>query len=394
MIKYFSKMTVVKTCLMFFQAVFFSTAISAQDSALINLELGLNELVYDVSRTIVTIEASEPIYPHNSVINSNEAVYSVISTGLVYDTSGYIIAPAEAVSKYASIFVSFDDKTVSAKTVAIDYQNGIALLKMKNPYGWPVKLKAQSGCAGQMILAIGNAYGLRATPVIGFCAGYRPDGMMQFSASFTPSSQGGGLFSMDGKLLGIITDQIGNNSEIGLAVPAYKLPEIVNFLIVNGNRFAGYLGLVTREIEISPPIKVQMPTSSAHISMASMKSSLEISHGLLVEKVAPHSPSYKAGLRRGDLLFQANGLSIDNPLEFADFIRKTSPGTKLKFDFLRHNAIYQVEVSVGKQEQNLIVSSSPKGSDADMLIDSILKELEQIKQNTKTLENRLKQLRQ
>ncbi len=43
---------------MFFLAVFFSTAVSAQDSALINLETGLNELVYDVARSIVTVEAS------------------------------------------------------------------------------------------------------------------------------------------------------------------------------------------------------------------------------------------------------------------------------------------------------------------------------------------------
>ena len=42
MITFFSKMTVVKTFLMFFPAVFFSAAIAAQDSSLINLEFGLN----------------------------------------------------------------------------------------------------------------------------------------------------------------------------------------------------------------------------------------------------------------------------------------------------------------------------------------------------------------
>lgn len=393
MINFFTKLTVVKTFLMFSLAVFFSTAVSAQDSALINLEYGLNELVYDVARTIVTVESSEPIYPQNYNQNRNDAVYSLISTGLIYDTSGFIIASAESVSKYASIFIRFDDKTIPAKTVAIDYQNGIALLKMQKPYGWPIRLKSQTGCAGQMILAIGNSYGVRAAPALGICAGYRPDGMMQFSASFTSSSHGGGLFSMDGKLLGIITAQIGNSSEIGLAIPSYKIRDIVNYLKTHGNRYAGYIGLVTREIEISPPLKVHMNRPSSQLSMAAHKSEIEISNGLLVEKVALNSPAYRAGLKKGDLLFQANNLSIDNPLEFASYIRKTSPGTIIEFDFLRHNAVYQVKIPIGKQEQHGGTSKSPVGNKSDLLADSILKEIQSLKQNLQSLENRLKRLR-
>ncbi len=393
MINFFSKMTVVKMLLMLFPAVFFSTAVVAQDSALINLEFGLNELVYDVARTVVTVEASEPIYPHNFSQNTTEAVYSLISTGLIYDTSGFVIAPAESVSKYGAIFIRFDDRTVPAKTVAIDYQNGVALLKMDKPYGWPIKLKSQVGCAGQMILAVGNVEGVRASPALGICAGYRPDGMMQFSATFSPSSQGGGLFSMEGKLLGIITAQIGTNGEIGLAIPAYKIPEIVDYLKKNGTRYAGYLGLQTREISISPPLIIHKTPTSSQISMAVNKNGLEISHGLIVERVAAHSPAYDAGLRKGDLIFQANGLSIDNPLKLASFIRKTDPGKKVNFDFLRHNAIYNVDVTIGKQTPLITSSQAPHGDKSELLIDSILKEMQVMRENLNALDKRLKQLR-
>lgn len=395
MITFFSKMTVAKIFLIFFPAVFFSAAIAAQDSSLINLEYGLNELVYDVSRAVVTVEASEPIYPQNYSLTDNDAVYSVISTGLIYDTSGFIIAPAESVSKYATIFIRFDDKTVPAKTVAIDYQNGIALLKMQNRSGKPIRLKSQTGCAGQMILAVGNILGVRAAPTLGICAGYRPDGMMQFSASFTPSSQGGGLFSMDGKLLGIITAQIGSSSEIGLAIPAYKIPEIVNYLKVHGDRYAGYLGLVTREIEVSPPIIIQLLDNTSRLSsaMSPPKDRVQISHGLIVEKVVKNAPSYKAGLRKGDLLFHANGLTIDNPIEFAEYIKKTNPGTIIDFDFLRNNSIYSVKIPIGKQEQFVKGAKSPHGDKSDIMVDSILKEIEVLKQNIQGLESRLKQLR-
>ena len=392
MIKNFSKLTVIKALLMFFLAVFFSPIISAQDSSLIKFEQGLNELVYKVSQTVVTIEASEPIYPQNYSGTSQEAIYSLISTGLIYDSCGLVIAPAESVSKYTTIYIRLDDKTVPAKTVAIDYQNGIALLQMQSCKNSPIKIKAHSGCAGQMILAVGNSYGIRASSILGNCAGYRPDGMMQFTALLSPSSQGGGIFSMDGKLIGVITAQIGSNSEIGLALPAYKLPEIVEYLMKNGDRYAGYLGLSTREIEIAPPIKIQMNQTNNQFSMASASSQIEISHGLIVEGVAPNSPAYLSGFKKGDLLFRANGLNIDNPIQFANFVKKSNPGSQISFDFLRHNTIYNVPLTVGKQELMAIESGSPLGSQSDMLVDSILKEIQQMRQNMNAMEERLKQI--
>ncbi len=317
----------------------------------------------------------------------------MISTGLIIDTSGLFIAPAEAVSKFSNISIRLDDKSVSARVVGIDYQNGIALLKMNKPYGRPIQVKTQTGCAGQMILAIGNSYGVRAASALGICAGYRPDGMMQFSASFTPSSHGGGLFSMNGKLLGVITAQIGDRSEVGLAIPAYKIPEIVSYLKENGNRYAGYLGLQTREIEISPPIVVQMMPNMQQSTIASLKNRIEISHGLIVEKVAMHSPAYLAGFKKGDLLFQANKFSIDNPQAFATFIQKTEPGTTIGFDFLRHNAIYSVDVKVGTLEKAHAQTKSPHGTQSDLLADSILKEIQFLKEQIKGLESTVKQLR-
>lgn len=393
MIKFFSKLTVIKALLMFLLAVFFSPTISAQDSALIKFEQGLNELIYNVSQSIVTIEASQPIYPQNYIGNSNEAIYSLISTGLIYDSSGLVLAPAESVSKYATIYIRLDDKTVPAKTIAIDYQNGIALLKMQNCKNSPIKIKVHSGCAGQMVLAVGNAYGIRASSTLGNCAGYRPDGMMQFTALLSPSSQGGGIFSMDGNLIGVIADQVGSNSEIGLAIPAYKIPEIVDYLLKKGDRYAGYLGLSTREIEISPPLKVQLNSKNNQFSMASSSSQIEISHGLIVESVAPNSPAYTAGFRNSDLLFQANGMTIDNPIEFATFVKKSSPGSSISFDFLRHNAVYNVSLIVGKQEQKDTDSQEPFGSQSDMLADSILKEIQQMRQQMDVLQERLQKLR-
>ena len=389
MIKKFSHTTVVKVLLVLLATVFFSVNLFAQDSSLINLESGLNDLVYDISRSIITVEATEPIYPNNFSGNNNEAIYSVISSGLIYDTAGHVLTLASSVIDRSQIKIHFEDKIIPARLVAVDYQSGLALLKMQYPYGLPFSQMPQTGCAGQMIVAVGNSYGVRAAPALGFCSGFRPDGLMQFTASFTSSTHGGGIFTLTGKLIGIITGVIGKDSKIGLALPAHKLPEIVQYLKTNGDRLAGYLGLSTTEFEISPPIEVRVSNRLASTHQSNV---IVVSRGLVVSKVIPNSPAAKAGLKQGDLIFQANGRPIDEAIELANYVKKSAPGTLIHFDILRQNNAYSVQLAIGQMK----LTSSTFGNtitNKDLVTDSILKEIQTLKETLYYLENRLKRLR-
>ena len=389
MIKKFSHTTVVKVLLVLLATVFFSVNLFAQDSSLINLESGLNDLVYDISRSIITVEATEPIYPNNFSGNNNEAIYSVISSGLIYDTAGHVLTLASSVIDRSQIKIHFEDKIIPARLVAVDYQSGLALLKMQYPYGLPFSQMPQTGCAGQMIVAVGNSYGVRAAPALGFCSGFRPDGLMQFAASFTSSTHGGGIFTLTGKLIGIITGVIGKDSKIGLALPAHKLPEIVQYLKTNGDRLAGYLGLSTTEFEISPPIEVRVSNRLASTHQSNI---IVVSRGLVVSKVIPNSPAAKAGLKQGDLIFQANGRPIDEAIELANYVKKSAPGTLIHFDILRQNNAYSVQLAIGQMK----LTSSTFGNtitNKDLVTDSILKEIQTLKETLYYLENRLKRLR-
>lgn len=387
MLNKLSNMTVAKV-LMLFSAVFFSS-VHAQDSSLINLETGLNDLVYNISQSIVTIEATEPVYPNNYSGTANDPIYSCISTGLIFDTSGLVLTIAPSVIDRSQIFIRFEDKNIPAKLVGIDYQNGIALLKMHRPFGIPVRMIDHSGCAGQMVLAVGNSYDVRAAPAIGFCAGSRPDGLMQFTASFTPTTFGGGLFTLSGDLIGIITGNIQTDNKIGLALPTHKLREIVDYLLKNGDRLAGYLGLTTKEFALSPPLEVIIPN---RIEAPPSTIKIKIKGGLAVSSVTPNSPASKSGLKHGDLIFQANGKPIIEALELANYVKKSKPGTIINFDFLRHDNVYTVQIPIG-QMSILPSSVGTSISQKDMVADSILKEMEELKARLFELENRLKQLR-
>jgi serine protease Do len=393
MLKITNKLT-VKKILIIFCAVFFSTSLSAQEQSLDNLESGLNELIYNLSRSVVTIEASSPVYTKDHSGIDNETLYSTVSTGIIYDTVGHIIALASSVMNRNSITVKFDNQSTKAFLKAIDYQSGLALLQAVTPIGRPIKLSKLSGCAGQMIVALGNAYGLRVSPSLGFCAGYRSDGLMQFSALFTSGTSGGGLFTLSGEMVGIITGGLGkNNTDMGLAISSRDIKESVDFLKYRGNRDAGYLGLSSTEIEIIPPLEVVIP-----VKMAGSRSAdkIQISHGLVIDNVIAGSPADIGGIKSGDLIFQINGRKIFTAQELVRKIKRTTPGKLVNLSFVRDNNSFSTSVKVGKMNQmsSIMTNESDFGvSPNDLLTDSILKEISKLRNRIKQLEDRLNQIR-
>ncbi|NOY89274.1 MAG: serine protease, partial [FCB group bacterium] len=327
-------------------AVFFSVSIKAAEFSLDYLENGLNELIYRSSQSIVTIEATNPSGGNGSRMD-NEPVYNLISTGIVYDSLGHILAVASSVTGRSDIKIKFEDQIIPAQVQAVDYQSGLAILKMVKPVGKPVVLNGKYGCAGQMILALGNVYGLRATPSLGFCAGIRPDGIIQFTAPVIYGTLGCGLFNLSGQLVGVFmgNDNQGNQNELGLAVPAYKIPEIANYLITKGDRLCGYLGLTTTKIQVSPPIVIGYQNQFVNVS----DNNLVIDQGVLVNKVVANSPAEQAGLQKGDLLFSVNGKRINSAINLVHSVQQSTPGTIMNFDVLRQNSVYHINVKVGEK---------------------------------------------
>lgn len=375
-------------------AVFFSAKSYAASEQLNSLEAGINDLIYDVSQSIVTIEATEQIYPNNYSQQDNEAIYSIVSSGIVYDTLGRVITLAQSVVGRSLIAVRYENEIVPAKIMAVDYQTGLAVLQTFKPVGVPVRLNRTASCAGQMVLAMGNSFGLRAAPSLGFCAGYRPDGLMQFSADFSSGAYGGGVFSLSGELIGMIAGRISpeNQSRIGLSLTASAIEQSVKYLAAKGDRFAGYLGLTTTEIEISPPLQINYSNS---LVTASVKS-LIVDRGVLVSEIIPNSPAERAGFRQNDLLFEINGRRINSALALAMMVKTSDPGDIFEIGYLRHNQVYYRKVKTGKNPTTGYLTPAGAeitGTPQDMVTDSIIKEISELKKSIKALENRLKELR-
>ncbi len=383
--------TAKKITKMTFWAVFFSavtTVTLSAEPAIGELEKGLNELIYRLSRSVVTVESyggGSPGCP------KDEAVQSLISSGLIYDMLGHILVSAQAVSGKEHIIVHFGNTTLPAQIRGIDYRTGLAVIYVNSRIGTPVTLGGSGSCAGQMVIAIGNSYGLPACPSLGFCAGSRPDEMIQFSAPITSGTVGGGVFDLSGKLLGLITGGLGSEGklEVGLAIPAKKIPDIVHHLLTKGDRPVGYLGITTADIEIVPGITL---TPSTQLARAVASSNHVINKGVMVTRVLPSSPAAKAGLRKGDLLLSVNHKPLESALELKNLIQQLSPGTIIEVGLLRNNTPYHVRLKVGKLSSPLTVSKASYALPYQSRYENtLLKQIDSLKKTLADLERQLKE---
>ena len=371
-------------------AVFFSAAAWAADSSLFTLETGLNDLVLNLSRSVVTVEASTLV---SSLGGPGDAVYSsTLSSGIVVDSLGHVLVTARNVIGQDHLVVRYDDRAVPASILAIDYQSELALLECQagRGAGLPVDYCERQTCAGQMVVTMGHAYGVRAAPAIGFCAGMRSDGAMQFSVQSAPTALGGGVFDLSGRLLGMITGRLGANKGVTLAAPAHMLPALVNELLTHGDRHSGFVGITTQEVEIAPPL---VPPNSTMVAYNDSPAT-SIERGLLVTSVVPASPAQRAGLLPGDLIFSVNSMAVNSAAGLSGLVKQSLPGARLEVGLLRGRSYQTLVLTIGRKS---LVVGAPENDDLPNTpdareVDSLRRVVDNLKAQLMQLEHRLDDL--
>ena len=379
------------TLLLCLLAVFLSQPLYSANQTLNSVGEGLSNLIFDLSRSIVTVETVERVYPGSAHLPIGEAVQKLASTGLICDSSGHILVAAKNVVGHDQIAVRFGDKLFPASIVAIDYHTDLALLRTDCVIGRSVTFSENQTCAGQMVINLAHSHGMRTSPELGFCAGSRYDGNLQFALKVTPESIGGGVFDLDGKLLGIVIDGVGDNNEIAQAVPGYRLTGIVNHLLKKGDRPAGYIGISSVEIEVYPPLDLP---PFAHLDLSIER---VLARGVIVTEIVKGSSAELAGMNVGDLIFTYDNQLVSTVTDLANWVKQTKHGTMVIVDILRQKSHFQIHMKIGRKE---LISQSANAQHASIrdskgrLVDSLSAELDALKSNIYRLEQQLKQITQ
>src|SRR5438034_236746 len=257
-----------------------------------------------------------------------------LGSGVIVSPDGYILAANHVVSGADEIMVGLGTelRKYKAKKVGTDPGTDVALLKIEEK-NLPAIIFADSdkARAGDVVLAIGNPFGLRQTVTMGNISAVGRGGMgivdyenfIQTDAAINMGNSGGALVDTDGRLLGINTaifSRSGGNQGVGFAIPSNLARDVMQSLREKGRVVRGYIGALVQTL--TPELAEAMK----------LKGQLT---GALVGEVTPKSPSEKAGMKTGDVITGVNGKKVSDARELRLMIGSMAPATKVQIEVNR-----------------------------------------------------------
>ena len=143
-----------------------------------------------------------------------------------------MITNCHVLKKAASLLVKRDNTGHAARLEFADIERDLCTLRVKNLSAPAVKIAALSSVkVGQKVIVIGAPRGLELTLSDGLVSALRKDKddaieLVQISAPISPGSSGGGLFNMNGELLGIPALSLKDAQNLNFAIPAEWIKDI------------------------------------------------------------------------------------------------------------------------------------------------------------------------
>lgn len=217
--------------------------LSAPASAAIVVVLDLADVVDRTAPSVVEV------FTETKQVGSwfQEYVTEGAGSGVILRPDGYIVTNRHVIEGANTIKVRLSDgQTYAAALIGSDEKTDLAVLRIEATGLTPAVL-ADSGNAraGDFVIAIGNPLGsLGGTVTQGILSAkdreITIDGqtmtLLQTSAAVNPGNSGGGLFDLDGRLLGVVNAKSSGEDIEGLAfaIPSNTVQEITQALIAYG----------------------------------------------------------------------------------------------------------------------------------------------------------------
>jgi serine protease Do len=310
----------------------------------------------------------DPHYQKRKVTN--------LGSGVIATSDGYILTNNHVIEGAEDILVKLaDGKEYKGRVIGTDPRTDISIIKIdeKNlptiPWGDSDKLRV-----GEIVLAIGNPYGLSQTITMGVVSALGRSGIgitdyedfIQTDAAINPGNSGGALVNIKGELIGINTaifSTSGGYQGIGFAIPANMVKNVMDSIINQGRVVRGWLGVNIQPL--TPQLAKQF--------------GLKDETGVLLVDVVEGSPADKGGLKRGDVIIEYDRKKIDNPFQFKNLVASTRPGKTVETKVIRNSSVITLTVTIEELPSDLQALSPTefdnalKGVYVQELTDDILK---------------------
>jgi serine protease DegQ len=204
--------------------------------------------------------------------------------------------------------------------------------------------KSDSQRIGDVVLAIGNPFGVGQTVTMGIVSALGRshlgintfENYIQTDAAINPGNSGGALVDGAGNLVGVNTaifSRSGGNLGIGFAIPVSIVRQVMQDIIAHGTVTRGWVGIEVQEI--NPEIAESF--------------ALKSTAGALIAGVLRNGPADRAGIRPGDVLIAVSGKPVTDSSSLLNLIAALPPGKVVPLRLVREQAEMQLMVTVEKR---------------------------------------------
>lgn len=271
-------------------------------------------------------------------------VQNSLGSGVILSRDGIVVSNYHVVGQATDIRVVLSDRReYSARVLLGDQESDLAILQLEGGQDLPYLSLRDSDRVevGELVLAIGNPFGVGQTVSSGIISGLARSGaasgtgrgyFIQTDAPINPGNSGGALIDVNGDLIGIntsILSRSGGSNGIGFAIPANLVAQFVKQAALGSDSFqrpwAGMAG---------QPVDADLAASLG----------LGLPQGILISDLHALSPFALAGFQVGDVITHVDGREVNSPSEMVFRMSVTGLDATARVTRLRMGEVGDIDV--------------------------------------------------
>jgi serine protease DegS len=273
-----------------------------------------------------------------------------LGSGVIINPEGYLLTNFHVVSNAEEIQVMLEDgRNLKARLIGSDRETDLAILKLDaKDLPRPAVASPDALHVGDVVLAIGNPYGVGKTVTMGIISATGRsqlgintiEDFIQTDAAINPGNSGGALVNAKGELIGInsaIYSESGGSQGIGFAIPITLAQDVLNQILEHGHVIRGWLGVEGQDI--TPALAESF--------------GLTIEKAVLIAGVVKDGPAFKAGIQPGDIFTQIDDKPVVSAYAAFNYIAQQKPGSHVKITGLRGGNTFTTEILVAERPEVL-----------------------------------------
>jgi len=266
---------------------------------------------------------------------------SGLGSGFIFASDGQILTNAHVVAQARRIRVILaDGRGFDAGLVGADPEVDVAVVRIGAEHLPVAEMGRTPLKVGQLVIAVGNPYGLNWTVTAGVVSALKRDldvpgmrkltNLIQTDTSINPGNSGGPLVDSRGRVVGITTAMMPMAQGLGFSIPLDTVKAAV--ARINQRRAPATAG-------------VALGVGGMRVLLdEKLRQSLNLGqvYGMELLEIRPGGPADRAELKRMDTIVGAAGEPVTEPRDLQRIVNRQTAGQPIVISFLRGGKLRKV----------------------------------------------------